>query len=85
MIAENEEDQTPSLRVTRRSARGAGARGGEQRCGSTTSTSTSLRLLFITVSWIENTVARVSVQEAFIEDHWDHEGNGILINGRIRT
>ena len=85
MIAQNEEDQTPSLRDH-----------GQHVVVQSLRAKSDLWLndvdvyfpydgfSFITVSWIENT-GWCGLGEArdFIEDHWDLDGNRILIKGRI--
>jgi acetyl-CoA acetyltransferase len=85
MIAQNEEDQTPSLRDH-----------GQHVVLESLRKKSDLWLddvdvyfpydgfSFITVSWIENTGwCGLGEARAFIEEHWDAGSNRILINGRI--
>jgi acetyl-CoA acetyltransferase len=85
MIAQNEEDQTPSLRDH-----------GQHVVVQSLRAKSDLWLddvdvyfpydgfSFITVSWIENTGwCGLGEARAFIEDQWDHDGSRILIDGRI--
>jgi len=85
MIAQNEEDQTPSLRDH-----------GQHVVLASLRAKSDIWLddidvyfpydgfSFITVSWIENAGwCGLGEARAFIEDNWDAAGNRILINGRI--
>ncbi len=85
MIAQNEEDQTPSLRDH-----------GQHVVVQSLRAKSDLWIddvdvyfpydgfSFITVSWIENTGwCKPGEGRAFIEDHWDRDGARILIDGRI--
>ena len=85
MIAQNEEDQTPSLRDH-----------GQRIVVQSLRAKSDLWLedvdvyfpydgfSFLTVSWIENSGwCGPGEARAFIEEHWDKERNRILIHGRI--
>ena len=85
MIAQNEEDQTPSLRdhgqrIVVQSLRAKGDLWLEDVDVYFPYDGFS----FLTVSWIENSGwCGPGEARAFIEEHWDKERNRILIHGRI--
>jgi acetyl-CoA acetyltransferase len=85
MVAQNEEDQTPSLREH-----------GQQVVVSSLRSKSDLWLddidvyfpydgfSFITVSWIENSGwCGLGEARAFLEEHWDADTGRLLINGRV--
>src|SRR3954453_19177352 len=85
MIAQNEEDQTPSLRDHGQHVVVQSLRAKSDLCLDDVDVYFPYDgFSFITVSWIENS-GWCGLGEArhFIDDHWDHDGNRILIKGRI--
>ncbi len=85
MIAQNEEDQTPSLRDHGQHVVLASLRAKSDIWIDDIDVYFPYDgFSFITVSWIENAGwCDLGEARAFIEDHWDAGSNRILINGRI--
>ena len=85
MVAQNEEDQTPSLRHHGQHSVLASLRGKSDLWVDDMDVFFPYDgFSFITVSWIENTGwCGLGEARAFIEDNWDRDGARIMIDGRI--